>query len=400
MNDSPPVILLGGGTVAVSVARSLGEHGIEVHALGDAEWDTVGHSRFCASFVNVGHGHAQERYLEWLAARPLGEAVVFPCHDESLELVARKRSELEALGYRAVESNDDVLLAMLDKERSYQLAEQVGVGVPRRFVLESEDDIDAGLEASGVAFPCALKPLHSHLFARRFGFSTKVILLPDRAALTRVAGDLSSLGSKMMVTEIVPGPEDAYCSLYTYLDERGEPLLRFTKRKLRQYPIGFGLGTYHTTTDDSEVVRVGLQFCQGIGLRGPACVEFKRDARDGRLKLIECNHRFTLASELLRYAGVNLPLLAYRRLTGAAAPAVDGYRTDVRLWVPLTDAKAFREYRRSDQLGAAQWLGSLLHAQHFPLFDPRDPGPSLGMTWRRGRRFARRVTKRLPGRAR
>jgi D-aspartate ligase len=392
-----PVILLGGGNVAVSVARSLGERGTEVHALGDAEWDTVGQSRHCASFVHVGHEQLQERYLEWLSVCRLGEAVVFPCDDESLELVARSRRELQELGYRPIEANDEVLLAMLDKERSYRLAEQAGVGVPRRFVLESPADIDAHLEASGVGFPCALKPLYSHLFARRFGASAKVILLPDRAELERVAGDLSSLGSKMMVTEIIAGPENAYVSLYTYLDERGEPLMQFTKRKLRQYPTGFGIGTYHVSTLDPEVARVGLQFCQGVKLRGVACVEFKKDARDGRLKLIECNHRFTLAGELLRHSGVNLPVLAYSRLTGGPAPSMSAYRSGVRLWVPRTDAKAFREYRRRHELTAAQWIRSLLHPQHFPAFDASDPGPSLASGWRAARRLARKAATRLRG---
>lgn len=390
-----PAILLGGGNVAVSVARSLGERGIAVHALGDAEWDTVGHSRYCTSFTHIGHHALQEQYLAWLAARYVGEAVVFPCDDESLELVARRRRELEELAYRPIEANDAVLLAMVDKEQSYQLAERVGVGVPRRFVLESPDDMDAKLEASGVAFPCALKPLHSHLFARRFGSSTKVIRLPDRAELERVATDLNSLGSKMMVTEIIPGPEDAYVSLYTYLDERSQPLIQFTKRKLRQYPPGFGLGTYHVSTVDADVAGVGLQFCQGIELRGVACVEFKKDARDGRLKLIECNHRFTLAGELLRYSGVNLPVLAYSRLTDAPAPSMNGYRSGVRLWVPRTDAQAFREYRRCQELTAPQWIRSLLHRQHFPVFDVRDPVPSLGGGWRSARRLARKLGKRV-----
>jgi D-aspartate ligase len=391
VSTSLPVILLGGGTVAVSVARSLGEHDIPVHALGDQEWDTVGHSRYCRSFVHIGSKNLQERYLQWLGRRPLGEAALFPCDDESLELIARHRDELVSLGYRPIEASDEVLLAMLDKEETYRRAERAGVGVPRRFVLEAGEDIDRRLEESQISFPCALKPLHSHLFARRFGSSAKVILLPDRAELTRVAQDLSSLGSAMMVTEIIPGPEDSYRSLYTYLDERGEPLLTFTKRKLRQYPVGFGLGTYHVTTRDPEVADAGLRFCQGVGLRGPACVEFKQDARDGLLKLIECNHRFTLAQEMLRYAGINLPLVAYNRLTGAPMPSLERYRTGVHLWVPRSDVKAFRHYHQRGELTGAEWLRSLLHRQRFPLFDSRDPGPSLGLLRRRVRRASGRL---------
>ncbi len=383
----------------MSVARSLGEAGVPIHALGDAEWDTVGHSRHCASFVDVGHERLDERYLEWLAGRHVGKAVVFPCDDESLELVARRRAELQELGYLPIEANDEVLLAMLDKEETYIRAARLGVGVPRRFVLEAREDIDRLLEKYDISFPCALKPLHSHLFARRFGSTAKVILLPERAELERVADDLTALGSAMMVTEIIPGPEDAYCSLYTYLDRDGKPLAQFTKRKLRQYPVGFGLATYHVSIHDDELATEGLRFCQGIGLRGVACVEFKRDSRDGQLKLIECNHRFTLGQETLRYSGVNLPLVAYNALIGRRVPTCDSYHSGVHLWAPLADTRSFLESRRRGALTVGQWVRSLMHRQHFHLFDPTDPGPSIGHLARRVRRRLRRLYGRSQGRS-
>lgn len=398
MSQTPPVIILGGGAIAISVARSLGQAGIRVHALGSAGWDTVGSSRYCRSFVDVGHESLQERYLEWLSGRFQGEAVLFPCDDESLELVARRRAELEGLGYLPIEANDGVLLAMLDKERSYRLAEQAGVGVPRRFVLESAADVDRRLEETQISFPCALKPLHSHLFARRFGASAKVILLTDRDDLRRAAGDLDALGSQMMVTEIIPGPEDAYFSLYTYLDVNGEPLVQFIKQKLRQYPVGFGLATYHVSTHNNQVVEAGLRFCQGVKLRGVACVEFKRDARDGQLKLIECNHRFTLGQETLRYAGVHLPLVAYNARLGRPVPRFDDYRDGVHLWAPLADISSFRDSRRAGTLSFWRWATSLMRRQHFQQFDPTDPGPSLALFSKRIRRRLRGLVARSAGR--
>src|SRR5262245_23928507 len=77
---SLPVIVLGGGIIAVSVARSLGTAEIPVWALGDAKTDVVKHSRFCTSFVDLGSGTGvQERWLDWLCSRQIGDAVVFPC---------------------------------------------------------------------------------------------------------------------------------------------------------------------------------------------------------------------------------------------------------------------------------------------------------------------------------
>lgn len=375
-----PAILLGGGIISVSVARCLGPAGIPVWALGDGAQDTVNHSRFCTAFVDLGSGDGvQDRWLEWLLRLPAGEAVVFPCSDDGLELVCRNRARLVELGYRPIEADDDVALAMLDKLDTYARAGTAGIETPRHFALESVDQLDAALAASGVGFPCALKPLHSHLFRRRF--TQKVLVAHNRAELVSACREVEPYELKMMVTEIIPGPEDAYCALHAYFDDRGEPLVQLTKRKLRQHPVGFGMGTYHVTDYNEEVARLGLQFCQGVGIRGVGNPEFKRDARDGRLKLIECNHRFSMVSELLRRAGMNTPLLAYERLLGRPRGELDGYRQGMYLWFPTEDVRAFRSAHSRGQITVANWSSSLLHRQHLALFDRQDPGPALA-AWR------------------
>jgi len=395
---SLPAILLGGGIISASVARCLGPAGIPVWALGDGASDTVNHSRYCTSFVDLGSGDGvQEAWLEWLLRLPAGEAVVFPCCDDGLELVCRHRGQLVDLGYRPIEADDEVALAMLNKLDTYTRAREAGIETPHHFALESVDQLDAALAASGVGFPCALKPLNSHVFRRRF--TEKLLLAHDREELVSACREVAPHKLKMMVTDIVPGPEDAYCALHAYFDENGEPLVQLTKRKLRQYPVGFGMGTYHVTDWNDEVARLGLQFCQGVGIRGLGNPEFKRDARDGRLKLIECNHRFSMVNEVLRRAGINTPLLAYDRLLGRPVGELNGYRQGVYLWFPTADARAFLSARSQGQVTFRRWIRSLLHRQHLALFERTDPGPALA-DWRT--RIVRTAARalRVTGRAR
>jgi predicted ATP-grasp superfamily ATP-dependent carboligase len=389
---SVPLILLGGGIIAVSVARSVGSSQTPVWALGDTGSDVVNHSRFCSSFVDLGGGEGvQERWLEWLCNRPLGEAVVFPCCDDGLELVSNHRATLMEHGCLPIEANDEVVLAMLDKLKTYELAKLADVEVPRHFSLESIDQLDGALARSGVEFPCALKPLDSHLFARKYGTEMKVFVARDRDELIQTCTDVAAQRLRMMVTEIIPGPEDAYWSIHAYLDENGDPLAGLTKRKLRQYPVGFGMGTYHVTEWNEEVANIGLQFCRGVGIRGMANPEFKRDARDGKLKLIECNHRFTMSNELNRRVGVNFPQLAYDRVLGLPVTPYGGYRQGVHLWFPGQDTKAFLEGRRRGEMTLRGWVASLLHRQYLTLLDFKDPGPFIAKL---RRRLAGAATKR------
>ena len=325
--------------------------------------------------------------MEWLRGRSAPGGVLLPCNDDALELIARNRAELTALSYRPIEANDEVVLAMLDKHRTYDLAREAGVPAPRTALLDA--DMDPMRAVEGIPFPVAVKPRHSHLFARHFGLTQKVFVAADLRELSAHVDRLRAYGLELLVTEIVPGPDDAYHSYYTFMDERGEPLLHLTKHKLRQYPPGFGLATYHQLHRDPEVIDMGLRFFRAVGLRGMGNVEFKRHAGDGRLVLIECNHRFTAGHELVRTAGIDLALLAYNRLTDRPAPPLDDYRAGVRMWHPVEDVRAFATLRRRGELGFLRWMGSLLHRQHFPLLSLRDPKPSL-KSWGR---FVRRRTR-------
>lgn len=379
---NPPAVLLGGVGAALSVTRSLSRHGVEVYVLGDRS-SLVGASRH-GTLVDLGAGgDVQDRWREWLARGPRG-AVVLPIGDDGLELVAKHRSWLEEQDYVPIEANDEILLAMLDKQRTHDVAARAGIAVPATMSVSSPSD--AAAVADSIGFPCGLKPLHSHLFARHS--DVKLFTVNDAAELSDVVERTGALGLEMLATAIVPGGDERHVSYYTYIDAHSEPLFSLTKQKLRQYPIHFGLGTYHLTDWSPEVAAEGLRFCQAIGLRGLAHVEFKRDARDESLQLIECNHRFTGVNEIIRVAGIDLGILTYDHLLGRPIQRMPAYRSGVRLWSPIEDWRAVREYRQDGELSYREWCSSLFHRQHPYFFDWRDPGPSL-------RSFGAKVLRRI-----
>ncbi len=373
MSGAPPAVVLGGGVTALSVARSLHAAGIPVHVL-DRPGSPARASRAVTDFVEVRAEQPQERMLEWLLSADLG-GVLLAGADDGVELIARHRAELVAHGHHPVEGNDEVLLAMLNKLRTYELAREHGIAAPRVIRLTDEHGMEDAV--AQLRFPCVLKPDQSHVFARRAGSSAKVLLVNDASELRREYSRLAALGIEMFVTEVIYGQSDEFVSYYGYLDEHGESLVQFTKRKIRQCPPGFGIGTYHATTRDPEVAAAGLRFLQAVGLRALGNVEFKRDAHDGRLVLIECNPRFTLSNELIRAAGVDLPLLCYNRALGRPVRRTDSYRVGLHLWDPARDLVALPAYRREGELSAATWAKSLMHRQVFPTFRFDDPMPAV-----------------------
>jgi D-aspartate ligase len=384
-----PATILGGTENAISVARSLARAGVTVHAVGDPA-SPLRHSRHRASFVPVANGDLPAQFLACLE-HGVRTGVVLACDDDGVEMIARHRSRVVELGYIPMEFDDSVALSMLDKDRTYALARSLGIPGPETFAVRTEEDI-SDIPAD-IAYPIAMKPVSSHVFKRRAGSSTKGLIVRNRAALEHHLAHFLALGVEMLVTEIVPGDEDQFVGYHAFLDRRGEPLLQLTKRKIRQLPPRFGRGCYHVTTHDPDVAELGLRFMRGLGAFGLGNVEFKRDARDGRLKLIELNYRFTATNELLRRAGIDAALFVYNRLTGRPVPAVDSYEAGVRIWHPVADARAAAALYLDGEISIGQWLHSVCHRQHLPVFSLSDPAPSFAHAVARART---RVVRKAP----
>jgi predicted ATP-grasp superfamily ATP-dependent carboligase len=386
-----PAVLLGGEAIAVSACRTLGWAGVRVHALGDRR-DPVRRSRWCHEFVAVGSKLAVvERYLDWLERDgPRAGAVILPCDDYGVEMIARNRARLAEWGYRPVEGDDEVMLAMLDKQRTYELAREAGVPTPRSATAHTA--AEAISAAADFDLPIGLKPLQAHLWAEHR--SEKFIVAADRDELREVSEWAFEPGVPMLMTEVIPGPETEICTYFTYVDRSGEPVFDYTKSKIRQWPKRSGLTCYQVSDRRQDVIDVGRRLVEGTGLRGVAVPEFKRDPRDGRWKLIECNVRFTGSLDLTRHCGIDMARIAYDATAGRPVERPDGYRTGVTQWNPIEDVRALVEYRRDGELTVPRWARSVARRQHFPMMRADDPMPTVASLGSKLGRAGRKLTGR------
>jgi predicted ATP-grasp superfamily ATP-dependent carboligase len=389
----PPAILLGGGCNALSVARSLGRSGVRVYALNTPD-AYVCSSRYCQMIKLSGGGEdirAWGDYLLGPEAVSLHGAVLLTCSDAELEFMAHNREALVAR-YRLDLASVEAHLCVLNKLSTYQMAETARIALPRYWAPRTREEVEQLRES--LQFPLVVKPLYSHAYRKQF--TQKLVIALDFETVYKAVHSARAAGLDVMLVEMIPGPDSRLCSYYTYLDESGTPLFHFTKRIVRRSPPVFGGGSYHVTDWIPEVKELGLRFFQAVGLRGLGNVEFKLDERDGRLKLIECNARFTEANCLVTASGLDLPLLVYNRLVGRPLPPLTAYRKGVRLWYPIEDYRAFRQLRRQGQLSLRQWLASLAHRKTLPYFRWSDPWPSLvAEGWRLRQALGRRLSRLL-----
>jgi predicted ATP-grasp superfamily ATP-dependent carboligase len=262
---------------------------------------------------------------------------------------------------------------MLNKLTTYQAGLAAGVPTPRFGLAPTREEL-LRLKDEFV-YPLLVKPLYTHRSGGRLG--RRFITAHNFDELLAAHQTADDAEVETLLLEMIPGPDDRLCSYYTYLDEHGNPLLDFTKRVIRRFPTNSGEACYHITDEVPEVRELGLKLFRQVGLRGLANVEFKRDERDGQLKLIECNARFTAANGLVADSGVDLALFVYNRLVGRPQSPPESFVSGMRLWYPIRDFRAFLELRRQGRLTFGRWLASVWHRQTFPFFRWSDPLPAV-----------------------
>ncbi|MDP2620797.1 MAG: hypothetical protein Q8P46_11590 [Hyphomicrobiales bacterium] len=379
LDISTPVLLLGGRENSLAVARHLGGLGIAVRVSGTASCMAM-RSRYCRQSFPVPRGRPTGEYWQELLLSPghggLHGHIVFACNDEAIEFMAGHRQELER-HYLLDDFVPDLQRAMLDKMRTLELGRAAGVPVPNFWKTERGADIEWMRDE--VAFPVMVKPILSHKFSRVFG--RKLFIIEDSfeelAEKVRLAHEH---GLDVMVVEMIPGPDDLTSSYFSYLDRSGRHLYHFTKRVLRRHPVNRGGASYHITEWLPETAELGRKFLQGIRFHGIANVEFKRDPRDGLLKVIEVNARYTAPHRLIVNVGAPIDLIIYCHLTGQRGPQFEQYEQFRRLWYPPRDFRAFLQLRARGELTFAGWLRSVLHRRtDLPFWSVSDPMPSLAL---------------------
>jgi D-aspartate ligase len=239
--------------------------------------------------------------------RALGEVVVFPTHDGQLNLIAQHLGDLQVL---APFPDWEILERVQSKRAQLDHAVAAGVDVPQTHHPRSAAEARAAAEEIGL--PVLVKPEHPVGFKQRFRRQAFRCESLDEVedAYTRA----EEFGP--MVQELIPGGDDTLYTVGSYLARDGRPLGVFSGRKLRQTPPGIGTCRVGEAVWAQDAVDAALRLLGAFGYFGLSQVEFKRDPRDRKFKLMEINPRLWQWHGLAAACGVDLARIAYADLVG------------------------------------------------------------------------------------
>ncbi len=388
--------VLGLFDTGVAAVRALGRAGIPVYGF-DHERQYGFRSRYGT------HERSPDPVLESTAlvqllvdrARTLAERpILYPTSDVFVEFVSTHRELLEPYMVHALPSKEAVATA-LDKRRQYVRAKEAGVPTIRSsspLTLEEVTELSESL-----SYPVVVKPAIGHRWRRQFS-SSKALRVQTAEDLIHLFEFIFAVGETAVVQPLVVGPNTNHYKVCAYFDAQGAPLVCVCMRKIRQYPVDFGVGTMMESVHDAELAELGLRFFRALEWRGPGSIEFKRDDRDGAWKLIELNPRLWQQHGLAAACGVNFPLVQYRDLTGDTEPAA-GWRLGVRWIDEFRDVRSAWDHMRAGRLTLWEWTRSLSGVRDFALMSADDPRPFLAALADFAAAPLRRAMRRLPARA-
>jgi D-aspartate ligase len=401
-SGAPGALVIGGDYRALSVARSLGRRNVPVWILIDRNFHPLaGASRYVLRSKPWPGDQSelrQVRYLLELAGRHrLRSWTLFPTTDEHAVMLARHQSELSAT-FRMVTSPLQVVRRAYDKRLAYQLAEELGVEHPRTWYPGSREE----LERLDCDFPVILKPAfkdvqNSFTWEKAWKVSGRDELLAryDQAAQL-IDPQL------IMVQELIPGDGTNQFS-YGVLALDGEPHGVVVACRRRQYPNEFGRSSsYVETIEQPEVEDAGRRLLAALRYTGLMEIEFKRDPRDGRPKVLDLNPRIWWWNSLSWRAGVDFPHLFWRLSRGESIPQLKT-EPGVRWIKMVTDLPAAFEQLRRGRLSPGTYLRSFRRPLEFAVFTRDDPMPALAeiplffvSKWKQRMRFRARDRAGVP----
>jgi predicted ATP-grasp superfamily ATP-dependent carboligase len=315
----PPAVVCDASFVnGLTAIRSLGRMGVPVLAVDHRPSALGFRSRYAMALESPDPGTEPAAYVAFL--RDVGDAIgrptpLFPTHDPPVNAIGRHRDEL---GERYLCPFPEPEALMLVQSKREQLERAVGAGVDVPDTSHPRSTADALAAADRIGYPLLVKPSNPDGFRRRFGRQAFRCDSPDE--LERAFADAEPF--EPMVQELIPGGDDELYTVGSYIAEDGTVLGLFSGRKLRQSPPGVGTCRVGEAVWVQETVDAALRLLRAFDFQGVSQVEFKRDPRDGRYKLMEVNPRLWLWHGLAAALGVDFARIAYLDLLGRRGPTV------------------------------------------------------------------------------
>lgn len=373
-NGVSGALLMGADYRALGIVRSLGRRRIPLWVIKQGGHLVATASRYVRRRVPWPSGEDPQKIdflLDLSVKNGLKGWALIPTDDCAVHL-ASAYHELLSNQYRVTVLPWEKLQWACDKRKLHKLAHRLGIDQPWTKCIPLKEEL-AYLD---FPFPVILKPAirlrpSSLSIPKAWRADNRQQLL---ARLNEAAGFIPK--EDLILQEMIPGGGETQYS-YAALCKDGFPLASIAARRLRQYPKDFGqFSTFVETVDEPQVVAAAERLLAESRFTGLAELEFKKDPRDGRFKILDVNPRVWGWHTLSVRAGVDFSYLLWLLTKGEPVPLIQARACE--RWIHGTaDLRVAVGEILKGGLSVSSYLRSLRGPKESAIFAWDDPLPGL-----------------------
>jgi len=371
-NRPAGVVILGGAHGTLALARSLGAQKVPVWLVSN-DTPLPSFSRYArrtTTWPGPDDGGAVAFLLDLAKVQGLGGFLLIPGGDPEVRFVSQSIEQLST-AFDVVLPPWQQLKWVCEKPLLYRRARELALAVPQTYEITSLEQATA----AELRFPVILKP---NMGGRSRFARAKAVLANDlKSFLAAYKWAAEEIGSEnVVVQEMIPGGGESQFS-YAALWNEGVPVAEFTARRTRQYPVDFGYtSTFVEVVDEPQLIDTARRLLGSIAHHGLVEVEFKRDARDGSMKVLDVNPRPWTWFGLGAAAGVDLGAVLWGIKSGQTVETASA--RPATSWMYLVrDMVAAGKLISSGRLTKRVYLSSFAKVRAWATFATNDPMPGL-----------------------
>ncbi len=306
INQSLPIIINANWMNAIGIVRSLALEDIpsisitkDKFGLGLYSKQTIGLR--CPDYQKYPHQFLQ--FMLDLSKHLKHPGIIMPTDDVILERLIQFDKELTPY-YKRTYPEPKLLDLVLDKYNQYLSAQSIGLPVPYSIAPENESDLK---NWPSELFPCVVKGRKGKYFYKFTG--SQAIPAQNFDKLLKIFRQAGSI--KVIIQEYIPGGDDQLFAYISYISNSDELITEYISQKTQQIPINFGVMRRGVSKYIPKLREQSQKLLRNLNFRGLSYIEYKRDIRDGRYKLIEINARFWKNNFMATLSGINFPYTIY-----------------------------------------------------------------------------------------
>lgn len=182
-----------------------------------------------------------------------------------------------------------------------------------------------------------------------------------------------------IIQEWIDGKDSNIYQYYYYFDKNHKPVINYTSRKLRQWPIVLGEASLVENCLNEPVPRESIDIFSGIQYKGIISLEIKMDEKSARHYIIEPDvGRPNTSIGQVEASGVPILYTMYCDALDMPLPHYTAPKHTGVKWISFgRDLLASRAYYNRGELTFKEWLNSIRGVNTFAVLSIRDPVPFI-----------------------